>query len=58
MSAEFRHFHEELSDVKVRLLTMSGEAEAALSTAVEALLERDSEKARQVIAGDGVIDRL
>ena len=53
-----RHFHEELSQVKVRLLTMSGEAEAALRLAVEALLERNSEKARQVIAGDRVIDAM
>ena len=28
MSLEHRHFHDELSQVKVRLLTMSGEAEA------------------------------
>ena len=53
-----RHFHEELSQVKVRLLTMSGEAEAALRLAVEALLERNSEKAAQVIAGDKVIDTM
>jgi phosphate transport system protein len=53
-----RHFHEELSQVKVRLLTMSGEAEAALRLAVEALLERNSEKAAQVIAGDKVIDSM
>jgi phosphate transport system protein len=51
-----RHFHDELSHVKVRLLTMSGEAEAALGLAVEALLERDSDKAQRVIAGDQVID--
>ncbi|HJR17238.1 MAG TPA: phosphate signaling complex protein PhoU [Gemmatimonadales bacterium] len=53
-----RHFHDELSHVKVRLLTMSGEAEAALGLAVEALLERDSEKAQRVIAGDRVIDGM
>jgi phosphate transport system protein len=53
-----RHFHDELSHVKVRLLTMSGEAEAALGLAVEALLERDSEKAKRVIAGDRVIDAM
>jgi phosphate transport system protein len=53
-----RHFHDELSHVKVRLLTMSGEAEAALSLAVEALLERDSEKAQRVIKGDRVIDSM
>jgi len=53
-----RHFHDELSHVKVRLLTMSGEAEAALGLAVEALLERDADKARRVIAGDRVIDSM
>jgi phosphate transport system protein len=53
-----RHFHDELSHVKVRLLTMSGEAEAALSLAVEALLERDVEKAQRVIKGDRVIDSM
>lgn len=53
-----RHFHEELGNVKVRLLTMSGEAEAALGLAVEALLERDHAKAARVIAGDRVIDDL
>ena len=37
---------------------MSGEAEAALGLAVEALLERDADKARQVIRGDRVIDRM
>jgi len=58
MSAPHRHFHDELSQVKVRLLTMSGEAEAALRLAVEALLERSLEKAAQVIAGDKVIDSM
>ncbi len=53
-----RHFHDELSAVKVRLLTMSGEAEAALGLAVEALLERDAEKAGQVIANDRAIDNM
>ncbi len=58
MSPEHRHFHDELSQVKVRLLTMSGEAEAALRLAVEALLERSPEKAAQVIVGDTVIDGM
>jgi phosphate transport system protein len=53
-----RHFHDELSHVKVRLLTMSGEAEAALGLAVEALLERDPAKADRVIQGDRVIDAM
>ncbi len=53
-----RHFHDELSQVKVRLLTMSGEAEAALGSAVQALLERDTELARHVIRNDRTIDAL
>jgi len=53
-----RHFHEELAHVKSRLLTMSGEAESALELAVEGLLERSSEKAKAVIAGDRRIDAL
>ena len=53
-----RHFHEELAQVKSRLLTMSGEAEAALDLAVEALLERAPDKARAVIIGDRKIDAL
>ncbi|MDH4130349.1 MAG: phosphate signaling complex protein PhoU [Gemmatimonadota bacterium] len=53
-----RHFHDQLNDVKVRLLTMSGEAEAALGLAVEALLGRDGDKAREVIRNDRAIDAL
>jgi len=53
-----RHFHDELNHVKVRLLAMSGEAEAALGLAVEALLERDAAKARSVIKNDRVIDTM
>lgn len=53
-----RHFHDELSHLKVRLLTMSGEAEAALSLSVESLLDRDAEKAASVIAGDRAIDEM
>lgn len=53
-----RHFHDELNEVKTRLLTMSGEAEAALGSAVQALLQRDPAKARAVIAGDRTINSL
>ncbi len=53
-----RHFHDELSHLKVRLLTMSGEAEAALGIAVDALLARDASRAAEVIANDRVIDDM
>ena len=58
MTETHRHFHDELSQVKVRLLTMSGEAEAAVQVAIEALLERDQAKAQRVINGDRVIDTM
>ena len=53
-----RHFHDELSELKVSLLNMSGDAQAALATAVDAVLQRDGEKAADVIAGDRDIDQL
>src|SRR5256714_15664889 len=53
-----RHFHDELSELKVALLNMSGDAQAALAAAVEAVLQRDVDKARTVIAGDTDVDRL
>lgn len=53
-----RHFHEELSQLKQRLLAMSGEAEDAIGHAVDALLERDVARAEAVIAGDHAIDAL
>jgi phosphate transport system protein len=56
--ASHRHFHDELADLKAKLLTLSGEAEAALSAAVRALLERDAAKAARVIAGDGTLNDL
>jgi phosphate transport system protein len=56
--ATHRHFHDELADLKAKLLTLSGEAEAALAAAVQALLERDAAKAAKVIAGDGTLNDL
>lgn len=53
-----RHFHEELGQVKIRLLTMSGEAEAVLGLAVEALLSRNGDKAQRVIVDDRIIDAM
>ena len=56
-SETIRHFHEELADIRERLVTMSGAAEAALGLAVEALLGHDEAKAERVFAGDQEIDR-
>ncbi|MDF1503262.1 phosphate signaling complex protein PhoU [Roseisolibacter sp. H3M3-2] len=53
----FRHFHEQLAELRQRLLAMSEQAEALVALAVEALLERDAEKAALVIDGDRALDR-
>ena len=53
-----RHFHEELSQLKQRLLATSAEAEDAVAAAVDALLTRDRAKAEAVIHGDHAIDAL
>jgi phosphate transport system protein len=56
--AVHRHFHDQLSELKAKLLTMSAEAQDALGKALDALLRRDAELAAQVIAGDHAIDAL
>ena len=57
-SAGFRHFHEQLDQLKQRLLDMSERAEALIDLSVEALLHRDAGKADAVIEGDSEIDSL
>ena len=53
-----RHFHEELEQLKARLVSMSGLAEDMVRLAVEALLERNPQKALEVIEKDNTIDDL
>lgn len=53
-----RHFHEQLADVKQRLLDMAERAESLIDLAVEALHERDAEKAKVVIDCDAALDTL
>lgn len=53
-----RHFHEELSDLKSKLLEMSSLAEELVNTAVQALRDRDTELADRVIARDRRLDEL
>ena len=56
--AAHRHFHDELSELKAKLLTMSGEAQQALGSALDAVLKRDGDLAAQVIAGDRTVDSM
>ena len=54
----FRHFHDQLDDLKQRLLRMSERAESLVDLAVEALLTRDAGKAEAVVTGDRDVDEL
>ncbi len=54
----YRHFHEELEQLKQRLFDMSARAEALVELAVDALLKRDPAKAETVIAVDRDVDTL
>jgi phosphate transport system protein len=54
----FRHFHDQLSTLKQRLLDMSQRSEELVELSVEALLTRDRDKAEAVIAGDHDVDLL
>lgn len=53
-----QHFEDELEALKRTLLTMASHAENAVSRAVNALVDRDSDRARQVEADDDILDRL
>jgi phosphate transport system protein len=57
-TAGFRHFHDQLSSLKEKLLSMSSKAEERTDIAVDALLTRDRDKANLVIAGDAELNRL
>ena len=54
----FRHFHDELAQLKQRLLDMSGQAERLVDLAIKSVLERDKEVAEQVIAGDKILNDM
>ena len=54
----FRHFHEQLDELKSRLLAMSERAESLVDLAVDALLTRDADKAQAVLFGDREVDSL
>ena len=54
----YRHFHEQLADLKQRLLDMATRAEELVDLSVEALRERDTGKAETVLTGDAELDAL
>src|ERR1700722_1014697 len=52
------HFEQEIVDLKEKLLTMASHAEGAVARAIKALVERDDELARRVMADDVIVDQL
>jgi phosphate transport system protein len=54
----FRHFHEQLAELKQRLLDMSARAEELVDLAVDALRLRDASRAEAVIAADPELDAM
>lgn len=57
-TAGFRHFHEQLGELKQRLLAMSARAEELVELSVDALLTHDTGKAQAVIEADREIDQM
>ena len=54
----FRHFHDQLTALNRRLLSMSEKAEALVELSVDALLSQDAGKAEAVIEADSELDRM
>ncbi len=54
----FRHFHDQLAELKQRLLDMSVMAERLVEQAIISLLHRDSRLADEVLAGDSALNSL
>jgi phosphate transport system protein len=53
-----RHFEDELQHLQQLLLRMGGLVEQQIARAIESLVERDSELAREVILGDRDVNQL
>ena len=53
-----RHFDQELTELKDKLMTMAGHANASVSNSIRALVERDDARAEDVKRQDDDLDRL
>ena len=53
-----KHFQEELSDLKHRLLEMGGLVESAIYRSVLAVVEKDAEQAQQVLKNEARINQM
>ncbi len=52
------HFEQELAELKNRLLTMGSHAEAAVTNAIKALVDRDDSLAQRVEDDDTILDQF
>src|ERR1043166_1830574 len=52
-----RQLEQELNELKQKLLSMGGYAEASVTKAIKALIDRDDDLAREVKESDTIIDR-
>jgi len=53
-----RQYEEDLRELRAGLIKMGGLVESQIAEAVGALVHRDSEKAREIIAGDAEVNRM
>ncbi|MFZ0889918.1 MAG: phosphate signaling complex protein PhoU [Candidatus Binataceae bacterium] len=53
-----RHYEEELRDLRASLLKMGGLVERQIAEAVESLVKRNSDQAREIIARDAEVNRM
>ena|SRR5271157_4790686 len=53
-----RQYEEDLRELRAALLKMGGMVERQIADAVNALVHRDSERARTIIAGDAEVNRM
>jgi phosphate transport system protein len=53
-----RHFHEQLAELRRKLLEMSEHAEQLVDQSISSLIDRDRALAESVIAGDKVVNSL
>jgi phosphate transport system protein len=51
------HFREELEELQSKLLAMGGLVEAAISNSINALVERDEERAKELMWGEAQINQ-
>lgn len=58
MNPKETHFHQQVEDLKIKILQMAAYVERAVENSARALLERDGELAEEVIENDAKINQI